>query len=97
RGERLTARLFAKVLAGAVCLLLVALLAVDFFGSRTAGSSYMRNLTAQLEEKCHMAALALEGTAAVEAAQVEALARASGARITVIAPDGRVLADSEAE
>lgn len=93
----MTARLFAKVLAGAVCLLLVALLAVDFFGSRTAGSSYMRNLTAQLEEKCHMAALALEGTAAVEAAQVEALARASGARITVIAPDGRVLADSEAE
>ncbi len=93
----MTARLFAKVLAGAVCLLLVALVAVDFFGSRVAGSSYMRSLTAQLEEKCRMAALALDGTAEADTARVEELARAAGARITVIAPDGRVLADSEAD
>jgi two-component system, OmpR family, phosphate regulon sensor histidine kinase PhoR len=91
----LTARIFVKLLSAVVCLLLVALVTVDVIAARVAESTYIRNLTAQLQDKCGMAALS--APAALEPERIKALARAADARITFIAPDGRVLADSEAD
>jgi hypothetical protein len=92
----LTARLFFKLLFGVICLLIVALAAVDYFAPRAAESAYVQNLTTQLEEKCRMTALLVGNSPKVDAGKVEALARAAGARITIVAADGRVLADSGA-
>lgn len=89
----MTARLFFKLIFGIFCLLAVALLAVDFFASQVAESSYIQNLTRELGDKGRMLALSLgDGSQS----SVHAMARAAGARITLVALDGRVLADSEA-
>jgi two-component system phosphate regulon sensor histidine kinase PhoR len=92
----LTARLFFKLLFGVICLLIVALAAVDYFAPRAAESAYVQNLTTRLEEECRMTALSLGASPKVDAGKVEALAHAAGARITIVAADGRVLADSGA-
>jgi len=92
-----TARIFSKLLFSLVCLVLVALAAVDYFASRVAEGAYVQNLTAQLGDKCRMVALWVESPAYREPGRLEALARAAGARITLVARDGRVLADSGAD
>ncbi|HWQ55596.1 MAG TPA: ATP-binding protein [Bryobacteraceae bacterium] len=90
-------RIFIKVLSGVACLLLVAFVTVDFFASRAAESNYIQNLERQLDQKCRMAALSIEAAPDVEPKRIHALAEAARARITVVAPDGRVLADSDAD
>ncbi len=74
--------------------LVVALTAVDFLVSQVTERNYRESLTAELFEKGSMfAAAGLESTQA----RVQAVARAASARVTVVAADGRVIADSEAD
>jgi two-component system phosphate regulon sensor histidine kinase PhoR len=91
----LTARIFLKLIVGVFCLLVVALTAVDFLASRVAERTYVQKLTRELEDKGRMLAVISIGDFGAE--RFEALARAAGGRLTVIARDGRVVADSEAD
>src|SRR5262245_33927010 len=89
----MTARIFAKLLLVALCLLTVAMAAVDYFATRVVESSYIQNLTRGLAEKGQLIALTLP----VSHERIGEVARAAGARLTVIGQDGQVIADSEAE
>jgi two-component system phosphate regulon sensor histidine kinase PhoR len=89
-----TARIFLKLIFGVLCVLVVALTAVDYLASRAAERTYIEMLTRELAEKGRMLALSSPN---VDTADLRSLARAAGARITRIARDGRVLADSEAD
>ena len=93
----MTGKIFFKLLSAVLCLLLVALVAVDFFASRAAEANYVQNLTRQLGDKCRIAALSLGDAQSIDPVRIQAMARAAGARMTLVAPDGRVLADSEAD
>ncbi len=88
----MTARIFFKLILGVLCLLAVALVAVDVFVSRVAEKNYVEALTRDLGVQARVIALAMHDTSAIRE-----FARVGGARITVIAPDGRPLADSEAD
>src|SRR5258705_8441840 len=90
----MTARIFAKLLIAAFCLLAVAMTAVDFFATRVVELSYIQNLTTDLAEKGRMIDFAAPDRAP---AKMLTMAHDVGARLTVIRPDGRVLIDSDAE
>ena len=92
----MTARIFLKLILGVFCVLVVALTAVDILASRVAERTYVSKLTRELADKGRM----------LDAVDVDRLARgplltkmahASGARLTLIAPDGSVIGDSEAD
>lgn len=93
----MTARIFLKLLFGIFGLLLMGLVAVDFFASRVAESDYLESLTRQLGDKGHMAGLTLDTAGEIDFTRVKILARAASARLTLVARGGRVLADSEAD
>jgi two-component system phosphate regulon sensor histidine kinase PhoR len=98
RTASLTARIFLKLIVGVFCVLVVALTAVEFLASRVAENTYVSKLTRELEDKNRM--LALESVVTLgqqRDPRFNELARAAGGRLTVIAPDGHVLADSEAD
>jgi hypothetical protein len=98
RGRIVTARIFVKLIFGVLCLLIVALSAVDVLASRVAESNYREHLSRELEQKARMLTLlyhAGDSEAAREA--LEQLSAVDGSRITAIAPDGRVLADTEGD
>jgi two-component system phosphate regulon sensor histidine kinase PhoR len=88
----LTARIFVKLILAVVMVLAVALTAVDFLASRVAERTYVETLRRELFEKGRMIAR-LSNTPS----QVKSSAELSGARVTWIAKDGIVLADSEAD
>jgi two-component system phosphate regulon sensor histidine kinase PhoR len=93
----LTARIFLKLIFGAVCVLIVAVVAVDAFASRVVEQTYTRQLTHDLESKGRMLALlGPERLARENQALIAGMAQAVGGRITVISRDGRVLADTGA-
>jgi two-component system, OmpR family, phosphate regulon sensor histidine kinase PhoR len=75
----------------------VALLVVDFLASKVAERTYIESLRRELSDKSRMIAL-MEGNniASIDEAKFQSLAKAAGGRLTVVARDGRVLADSEA-
>lgn len=92
----MTARIFLKLILGVFCVLIVALTAVDILASRVAERTYVSILTRELADKGRM----------LDAADVDRfaggplftkMADASGARLTLIAPNGSVIADSEAK
>ena len=88
----MTARIFLKLIAAVFCVLIISLVAVDFMASQIAEQSYVDTLTRELADKCRMLALSN-----ISQERIRALAQGAGGRITVIAGDGRVLADSEAD
>ena len=92
----MTARLFLKLIGAGLCLLVLALVAADLLATRVATASYNQNLTRQLVEQARLVAWMRAEGYEVSQESVRTLARAVGARLTVVAPDGRVLADSEA-
>jgi two-component system phosphate regulon sensor histidine kinase PhoR len=93
----MTARIFIKLIFAVMCVLVVALVAVDVLASRVAERTYVRTLTRELQDKAKVVALALEGVPeSTELTSLVGLARAAGGRITLIAREGRVIADSEA-
>jgi len=91
-----TSRIFLKLIAGVLLVLLAALTAVDYNAARVAQDAYMQGLVAQVTGKCRMLALEIADPAHVDAAFVRAMDAAAGGRVTVVMPDGRVAADSEA-
>lgn len=89
----MTAKIFLKLIAAVMGILAISLVAVDLMASRIAQSTYEKTLIRELEEKCRM--MALEDWEAPSAERAQKLADAAGGRITIIARDGRVTADSE--
>jgi two-component system phosphate regulon sensor histidine kinase PhoR len=79
-----------------LCVLVVALSAVDILASRATEKTYVRVLTRELEDKARMVAITLPDAPTIEPAWLTGLAKAAGGRLTVVGRDGRVLADSEA-
>ena len=55
----MTGKIFLKLIAGVFGLLLLALLAVDYFATDVAQESYKENLKNQLAGKCRLMALSL--------------------------------------
>lgn len=88
----MTGKIFFKLIGAVLCLLVVALVAVDFFASKVAESTYLETLERELVDKGKMLALAVPS----DPVQFEKFAEAARGRLTLIARDGRVLADSEA-
>jgi two-component system, OmpR family, phosphate regulon sensor histidine kinase PhoR len=78
---------------GVVCVLAIALTAVDILTSGIAERSYKNTLQQELAEKGRMMAAL---PPAVIGQRFQDLARAAGARLTLIDREGKVLRDSEA-
>ncbi len=91
----MTAKIFLKLIVAVICVLAISLIAVDSLASRIAQSNYERTLARELTEKGRL--VGLESNQVPSRQRLAELAEAAGGRVTIIAPDGRVLADSEAE
>lgn len=89
----MTARIFFKLTAVIACLIGVALLSADILASRVAESYFVAHLRAALEEKGRVLIASRE----LDQAHIRELGRAAGSRLTVVARNGSVLADSEAD
>ena len=87
-------RIFLKLIVIILLVLGVTVVAVDFLAARDIESSYLSDIRRGLAEKARLAALHPQSALV---ADVHSLAAAAGARLTLAAPDGRVLADSEAD
>ncbi|HTS63234.1 MAG TPA: ATP-binding protein [Candidatus Acidoferrales bacterium] len=92
----MTGKIFLKLLAGVLGLLLLALVTVDYFASDLARETYIQNLKDQLAGKCRVLALSLPVLVNVDVAEARRMAAAAGGRITIIRADGKVLVDSAA-
>ncbi len=94
--ELVTARLFLKLILGTLAVLVVALIAVDILVSRVAENNYRESVEQELAEKGRMLGL-LIGTGSPGGVQQLArqISKTAGARFTLVAHDGSVLADSE--
>ena len=90
----MTGRIFLKLILGVFCLLLLALVTVDYFATRVAQDTYIQNLTQQLADKARMLALSLPDAGRLDDEYARAMAQAAGGRITVVRADGKVLVDS---
>jgi two-component system phosphate regulon sensor histidine kinase PhoR len=92
----MTGKIFLKLIACVLGLLLLALVTVDYSASDIAGDSYIQNLKEQLAGKCRLLALSITRPEAVTADDARRMAQAAGGRVTVVRADGKVLVDSEA-
>jgi two-component system, OmpR family, phosphate regulon sensor histidine kinase PhoR len=92
----LTGRIFVKLIAGVLFLLLLALVTVDYFATKVARDSYIQNLQSQLAGKARILGLAAAQPGGLDPARIRDFARAAGGRITVVRGDGTVIVDSEA-
>jgi two-component system, OmpR family, phosphate regulon sensor histidine kinase PhoR len=91
-----TARILLKLVAGVGCLIILALVAADVLASRAAEGFFVDHLRDSLEKEGRVFLLA-NRAALLEPATIRSLATASSARITVVAADGTVLEDSDAD
>jgi two-component system phosphate regulon sensor histidine kinase PhoR len=93
-----TARIFFKLLVVVALVMAIALTAIDFLASALAERSYVQGLTNELTSIVRMLdVVSRSGPDALAQVNVRSLAQAAGGRLTVVAADGRVLADSEAD
>jgi two-component system phosphate regulon sensor histidine kinase PhoR len=86
----MTAKIFLKLIAAVFCVLIISLVAVDFMASKIAEGSYIDTLSRELVGKCRILSLA-----DLSPEKLKAFAKAAEGRLTVIAADGRVVADSD--
>ena len=94
----MTARIFFKLIFAVLLIMVVALTTVDFLASEMAEQAYIQGLTLELQEKVKMlGVLGRQDILKLTGENVQAMSAAAGGRLTVIAPDGRVLLDSEAD
>jgi len=91
----LTGKIFLKLITGVVFLLLVSVLSLDYFAAEMARAAYISNLKRELAEKGRLLEQVLRDPAHSAPDELKRLAAAAGARITLIAADGRVLAESD--
>ena len=73
----MTARIFLKLIGGGFCLLLVALVTVDYFTTRVARDAYIQTLADQLTGKARLLALDIGGPGTGSASGAGFLGRAS--------------------
>ena len=92
----MTARIFLKLIAVIGCLIAVALVAADVLASRVAEHYFVEHLRHELEDKGRVLILS-QAVLTLDQPRIHDLAGAAGARLTVIARDGHVLADSDAQ
>ena len=93
----MTARIFFKLIVAVLIVMVVALTAIDVLSARYAESAYLTGLKTEITEKIRMfQTMERENLLTLTPRSVHDLAQAAGGRLTVIAPDGRVLFDSEA-
>jgi two-component system phosphate regulon sensor histidine kinase PhoR len=90
---RLTGRIFLKLIAAVLGVLITSLIAVDFMASRIAEETYVDTLKAELTQKCRI--LALDEEMMKDPRRLSDLAKAAGGRISIVRKDGTVLADTE--
>jgi two-component system, OmpR family, phosphate regulon sensor histidine kinase PhoR len=94
----MTARIFIKLIAGVLLIMVVALTTIDFLASRMAERAYIEGLTRDLTDKTKMlAVLGRSELVGLSPQAVREMALAAGARLTLVDPSGRVLLDSEAD
>ena len=91
----MTARIFIKLIAGLCAMLAISLFLIDFMTSRVVESTYMANRWRELEDKASILELS-SASALADPLNIRSIAEATGARITLIARDGNVIADSAA-
>lgn len=93
----MTGKIFFKLIGAVLCLLIVALGAVDFLATRVVETTYQESLERELTDKGAMLGMALtQGVDLKQSAIVRSFAGATRGRLTLIAGDGRVLSDSDA-
>ncbi|MGH9673856.1 MAG: histidine kinase dimerization/phospho-acceptor domain-containing protein, partial [Bryobacteraceae bacterium] len=90
----MTGRIFLKLILAVLCVLVIALGAVDVLVSHLADSNHKETLTRELTDKARLLAQLPPGDLE---RRLAAWTQTSGGRITRIAADGRVVADSEAD
>ncbi len=94
----MTARIFVKLIVGVLCVLIVALAALDVLVTKLAEKTYLEERHRDLLERAQtLAELSSQGFADLPHDRYVGLGRAAGLRITVVGRDGVVLADSEAD
>ena len=94
----MTARIFLKLILAVLIVMAVALTAIDLLSARYAERAYLSGLKTEITEKIRMLqTLERQNLLSLTPQSVRDLAKAAGGRLTVIAPDGRVLFDSEAD
>lgn len=94
----MTARIFLKLIASVLLIMVIVLTAVDFLASELTEKAYIQGLTIEMEEKMKMlGVIGQQKLLEVSPSNIRTLAAAAGGRLTIIAPDGRVLLDSEAD
>lgn len=93
----MTSRIFFKLIVAVLCILAVALTAVDFLASEVAEKTYISTLTRNLGEKGRLLALLMDRGAVQGDPLYGEVAETLGGRLTLVAADGRVIWDSEAE
>lgn len=94
--RQLTARIFFKLLGSFSVLLLLALIVADIFVSRTAEATLIETRVRELTQKGRaFRRVFSHQLLELRDADLVPVARDAGVRLTVIALDGRVLADSE--
>jgi two-component system phosphate regulon sensor histidine kinase PhoR len=91
-----TGRIFLKLIAGVVFLLLIAAVSVDYFATQVTKNTYIQNLTEQLADKGRMLAVTFATADGAASKDAQMLERAAGGRLTVVRSNGTVVIDSEA-
>jgi two-component system phosphate regulon sensor histidine kinase PhoR len=89
-------RILIKLIAGLAVFIALALVATDFLTRRVVEPQYMAHRWRELEDKARVLQLSSLSSLS-DPAKLHALAEASGSRITLIARDGQVMADSAAD
>src|SRR3954454_8030631 len=92
----MTSRIFLKLILCVVCLLMLALITVDYFATNVAQENYIQNLTQQLTDKGRMLTIMFPNPENLDTEHAQEMARAVGGRLTVVRKDGKVLVDTEA-
>lgn len=93
----MTARIFVKLIFAVLCILVVAMIAVDFFASRFVEENYVQSMKTDLGDKARMVSAMLRRPENLASrALLGDVGRALGGRLTVIDRSGRVVSDSEA-
>ncbi len=94
----MTARIFLKFIAAVLIIMVVALTAIDFLSSRLAERAYVGDLKTELSQKIALLrVMQRQKLMTLRPETVRDLARSAGGRLTLIARDGRVLLDSDAD
>lgn len=95
--KRMTARIFFKLIGALLCLLIVAMTAVDFLSTEVAEGNYIQSLTQELVNYGTVVRLRAGQTGApLSIEEAREIGAAVNARITVVDRDGNVMLDSEA-